>query len=90
MEIQFNPSQTPKAELPQVAVRQGAPAAAADSISVSAPSSTTASLQDKLNAIPLVRQDKVDQGTQLVSDDNFPPGYYEERIAVLLAVHVKL
>ena len=38
----------------------------------------------------MVRDGQVARAAQLVSDPNFPPGYYEERIATLLALHMKM
>lgn len=89
MEIEFNPGQIPKTELSPPVGRQDTTPAASDSTTFSASSSMAASLQDKLNATPLVRQGKVDQAMQLASDEHYPPDYFEERIAILLALHIK-
>ena len=85
MEIDFNPGRIPKPDVSQPVTRTdqtSAPAKAADS-------PPSASLQSKLNDLPLVRPDKVAQASALVSDANYPPGYIVDRIAALLALHIK-
>jgi hypothetical protein len=89
MEIEFNPSQVTKMEFSQPIGRRGTTSAASDSTAFFASSSMATFLQDKLNATPLVRQDSVDQAMQLASDEHYPPDDVEERIAVLLALHIK-
>ena len=89
MEIEFNPSHAPKAELVHSANRQVTTTATTDSTSLSSSGPMTAPIQDKLNSIPLVRQNMVDRASALASDSQFPPDFYEERIAVLLALHIK-
>ena len=84
MEIEFNPGRVPKAEPSQPAARPSATPAADDtSFQVSA------ALQDKLKNLPAVRPEKVAQAKALVSDTQYPPGFVLDRIAVLLAIHVK-
>ena len=90
MKIEFNPSQVPQAELAQPTLRQASPSAASDSTSFSASSTAAASLQEQVASSPMVRDGQVARAAQLVSDPNFPPGYYEERIATLLALHMKM
>jgi hypothetical protein len=86
MEIEFNPSRVPMPESSQPVVRQStASSAASDPASFP----TASSLQTKLNDIPLVRQDKMDSVAPLVSDSTYPPGYLVDRIAALLALHIK-
>ena len=84
MEIEFNPGRVPKAEPSQPVARPSAPAAADEtSFQVSA------ALQDQLKNMSTVRPEKVAQAKALVSDSQYPPGYVLDRIAVLLAIHVK-
>jgi len=84
MKIDFNPSRIPKPELDQPVVRQAT--SATTSIGASSPAST--SLQSKLNDIPLVRPEKVENAQALVSSTDYPPGYVVDRIAALLAQHI--
>jgi hypothetical protein len=95
MEIDFNPSRIPKPDRTQPAARP------TDSPVVPKPSDSSAvtkdpaagappaSLQSKLDALPLIRPEKVAAASALVSDKNYPPGYIVDRIAVLLALHIK-
>ena len=85
MEIDFNPSRIPKAELSQPVARQGASPTAADAASFS----TTSSLAAKLNDISLARPEKVEQAKTLASSDSYPPVELLIRIAALLAVKLK-
>jgi hypothetical protein len=85
MKIDFNPVRMPKAESGQPVTRKDASAAASDSASIS----TAASLGSKLNDTPLVRSDKVDLAKGLVSDLQYPPDYVLDRLATLLAIHLK-
>lgn len=84
MEIEFNPGRVPKAEPSQPVARPNA-AAPADDTSFQ----VSAALQDKLKNMSTVRPEKVAQAKALVSDSNYPPNYVLDRIAVLLAIHVK-
>jgi hypothetical protein len=85
MEIDFNPGRIPKPESAQPIERQAAPPAASDAASFP----TAASLKSALNNISLVRPEKVDQAKALVSATSYPPTDLLDRIAVLLAVHLK-
>jgi hypothetical protein len=84
MEIEFNPSRIPKPDPGQPVARSG------DSSAASSPESVpqSASLQSKLNDLPLIRPEKVASASALVSDSNYPPGYIVDRIAALLALHI--
>jgi len=88
MEIDFNPGQIPKPELSQPIARKGATPPASDAARAESVS-TAASLRGKLNDVPLVRPDKVEQAKAQVSATSFPPTELLDRIAVLLAVHFK-
>jgi hypothetical protein len=88
MEIDFNPGQVPKPELSQPIARKGRTPAASDSASVESVSTTDA-LRTKLNEISLVRPEKVSQAKTLISDVSYPPTELLDRIAALLAVHLK-
>jgi len=84
MEIEFNPGRVPKAEPSQPVARPSAtPGADQTSFQVSA------ALQDKLKSMSTVRPEKVAQAKALLTDAQYPPGYVLDRIAVLLAIHVK-
>jgi hypothetical protein len=85
MEIDFNPSRIPKPESGQPASRTGDSSAAAQP----AASPSASSLESKLNDLPLIRPEKVAAASALVSDENYPPGYIVDRIAALLALHLK-
>jgi hypothetical protein len=84
MEIEFNPSRVPKVELSQTAARASASAPAGEtSFAVSA------ALKDKLKNISDIRPEKVAYAKNLVSNSQYPPNDVLDRIAVLLAIHVK-
>lgn len=84
MEIEFNPGRVPPAEPSQPVARPSA-APAVDDTSFQ----DSAALQDKLKNMSTVRPEKVAQAKQLVSDSKYPPNDVLDRIAVLLAIHVK-
>jgi len=84
MEIDFNPGRVPKAEPSQPVAR---PSASATADEASFPGS--AALQDKLKNLSTIRPEKVAQAKALVSDSEYPPNDVLDRIAVLLAIHVK-
>ena len=84
MEIEFNPGRVPKAEPSQPAARPSA-TPAADEVSFHG----SANLQDRLKNIPDVRPEKVAYAKSLLSDSKYPPNDVLDRIAVLLAIHVK-
>lgn len=84
MEIDFNPGRVPKVEPSQTAARPSA-SAPADETSFT----VSAALQDKLKNLSDVRPDKVAYAKNLVSDSEYPPNDVLDRIAVLLAIHVK-
>jgi hypothetical protein len=88
MEIDFNLSRIPKPELPQPIARTGSTPAAADPVHSELVSST-ASLTAHINDMPLVRPEKVAAGKAQVSFTSYPPGELLDRIATLLAVHLK-
>ncbi len=85
MEIDFNPSRIPKPDVGQPVTRPSDTSA----VSKAADSPAPASLQSKLNDLPLVRPEKVAQASALVSNSDYPPGYIVDRIASLLALHLK-
>jgi hypothetical protein len=86
MEINLNPNRIPLPELGGSTVaRQGSSPAAPDSVSFSPAASLGTSLQD----IPLVRPEKVAQAKALGSVTSYPPADLLDRIATLLAVHMK-
>jgi hypothetical protein len=85
MEIDFNPSRIPKPEPGQPTTRSGD----APPVAKAADVPPSASLQSKLNDLPLIRPEKVAQASALVSDADYPPGYIVDRIATLLALHIK-
>ena len=85
MEIDFNPSRIPKPDVPQQVARPSDSATVSKDSSASVP----ASLQSKLNDLPLVRPEKVASASALVSNSDYPPGYIVDRIAALLALHIK-
>jgi hypothetical protein len=84
MEIEFNPGRVPKAEPSQPVARPSAAVPADD-----ASFQISAALREKLKNLPAIRPEKVAQAQALVSDSKYPPGDVLDRIAVLLAIHVK-
>ena len=84
MEIEFNPGRVPKVEPSQTAARPNA-TAPVDETSFT----DSTALQDKLKNISDVRPEKVAYAKGLVSDAKYPPNDVLDRIAVLLAIHVK-
>ena len=84
MEIDFNPGRIPKPDVSQPMARTGDSPAASKTAAAAAP----ASLQSKLNDLPLVRPEKVARASALVSNTDYPPGYIVDRIAALLALHI--
>lgn len=85
MEIEFNPVRPAVTGAGQpVARREAAPAVQAD-----APFKRAAALEDSLREIPLVRPEKVAHARSLVADVKYPPEETLDRIANLLALHIK-
>lgn len=89
MEIEFNPSRIPKAELAQPVVRSGSSAAAASVPSGPESVPASGSLLAALKDVPLVRSDKMQQARSQFAATNYPPVELLNRIAILLAVHLK-
>jgi hypothetical protein len=85
MEIDFNPGRVPKSNPGRPVTGTGASAAAYKTASF--PSTT--SLVHKLNAISLVRFDRVEQTKALLADPTYPPVEVLTRIASLLAIHLE-
>lgn len=85
MEIEFNPGRVPATGPSQPAQRQDAASAATDGTSFG----ITAALQDTLKNLPATRPEMVAQAQALVSDSTYPPSDVLDRIAVLLAIHVR-
>jgi len=86
MEIDFSPSRLPKAELGQSSAQQGAVTPVSPTV-MSFP--TADSLKLELNELPIVRTEQVSQAKDLMAVTHYPPLELLERIAVLLAVHLK-
>jgi hypothetical protein len=85
MEIEFNPSRVPSAGPGQPASRQDAVPASTDGASFP----VTTVLQEKLKNLQAVRPEQVERAKLLKSDPQYPPDDILDRIAVLLANHVK-
>ena len=85
MEIDFNPGRMSKPELGQPIARQGQSPAATDAASFPSADSVRATL----DSIQLVRPEKVAEAKALVSATSYPPIELLNRIAILLAVHLK-
>jgi hypothetical protein len=84
MEIDFNSSRVSKAQTSQPVVRPEV-ASATDAASFQ----VTSALESQLKNLPAVRPEKIAQAQALLSDSQYPPDYVLERIAVLIASHVK-
>ena len=85
MEIEFNPARTPAPGAGQpVGRRDAAPAVRADQ-----PFERAAALEQALKDIPLVRPEKVEHARALVADTKYPPEEMLDRIANLLALHMR-
>ena len=84
MEIDFNLNRVPPVEPSQTVARRDDAATASDTSF-----QLTATLQDQLNNLPAVRQDKIAQAQAFISDPKYPPSDVLDRIAVLLAIRVK-
>jgi len=85
MEIEFNTGRIPQAESSQPVTRRDAAPAASDAVSFS----TSDSLKSQLSSMSTVRPEQVARGKELVSDTHYPPDYVMNRIATLLAIHIK-
>ena len=86
MEIEFNPSRAPWTEGGQPVVRPDKTTTRASTPEES--SASTASLQDKLHAIPLLRANVVDRALSLADHVKYPPDDLVDRIAALLSKHL--
>ena len=85
MEIEFNPSRTPRTEAGQQVARPDKPTSRASAAESSAPAS---SLLDKLRAMPLLRSSLVDHALSLAINVKYPPDDLVDRIAALLSKHL--
>ena len=85
MEIEFNPSRSPRTEAGQPVARQDKPTSRA---SASESSTAGSSLLDKLRTIPLLRSSVVDHALSLAVNVKYPPDDLVDRIAALLSKHL--
>jgi hypothetical protein len=85
MEIDLNPNKILKLDQAQPVARHAAAPAASSQESL--PAATA--LQNQLNDLPVVRQEMVDRANSLASATSYPPVELLNRIATLLAVHLK-
>jgi hypothetical protein len=81
MEIEFNTSRVARADSGQPVARQQETPSVSDNTSFTA----TDSLEARLNVLPTVRPEQVDQAKSLLSNPNYPPVELLDRIAKLLA-----
>ena len=87
MEIDFNPGRLPKlnVDASQPVTRREAPPA----VSATTPAfQMTATLESKLQAIPLVRPEVVSRAIGLIGDVKYPPDDVLEGISILLAMRL--
>jgi hypothetical protein len=82
MKVEFNSGQVTLPASPEPVAR---PATSAGTPSA-ATMVNSAALNDKLNALPLSRPDKVASAIALVASQQYPPGDVIDRIATLLAI----
>ncbi len=88
MEIDFNPNRIAKPDLGQAVAGTRTNAAKADQAEAEAvPSSAV--LKGKLDELTVVRPEKVEMARDLISVTSYPPVELLDRIAILLAVHLK-
>lgn len=85
MEIELNPNQVSAARAGNV----GKARAAATDFGDSVASNGITDLQQKLQAMPLVRPEKMAAAQQLLSNVQYPPGRLLNGIAHLLAIRLK-
>ena len=85
MEISFNPSNIPDPAPNQPVARRSAASSAPTAASVSSSEALKQSVKD----IPLVRPEQVERGRALTADVKYPPTEVLDRIADLLALHLK-
>jgi len=81
MKIEFSPSQIQSPASPGPATRPASLAGGTNAVALD----TTAALKDQLNALPVVRPDKVSGALSLVARQHYPPEDLMDRIATLLA-----
>ena len=84
MEIEFNTSRIASRDSGQPVARQEATPSVSDTASFT----TSASLEGKLNALPTVRPEQVEQARSLLANPNYPPAELFDRISKLLAIHL--
>ena len=85
MEIDFNTNRIPKAPASQPAARRDAAPPPADAASFAASEAP----KNQLSNISTVRSEQVARAKELVADVKYPPDYLLDRIANLLADHIK-
>jgi hypothetical protein len=85
MDIEFNPARPVATGAGQPVSRREAPPA----VRGEQPFERAAALEKALKEIPLVRTDKVGHAKNLVADVKYPPEETLDRIANLLAIHLK-
>ena len=86
MEIDFNPSRIPKPDsgVSQPVTRR----AVSPDVSAAEPLQNAASLESKLQAIPLVRPGRVEHAKTLAANVMYPPVEMLDGISALLAIHL--
>jgi hypothetical protein len=85
MEIEFITSRVARPDSGQPVARQEVTPSVSDNTSFTA----TDSLEARLNTLPTVRPEQVDQAKSILANPNYPPAELLDRIAALLAVHYK-
>jgi hypothetical protein len=85
MEIEFNTGRLARTEAGQPTAKRAAASDAAAAVSFS----KLDALKGRLAAQPATRPEAVARAKELVADENYPPDYVLDRVAVLLAVHAK-
>lgn len=85
MEIEFNPSRKLEAGESSTVRRQAAAAPAGETVSFE----RTRALEQRLKELPASRPEQVERARNLVADVKYPPAEMLDRIANLLALHVR-
>ena len=82
MEIDFNMNRVSKPEPSQSVARQ-------EVTPVTDGAWVSSALENQLRNLPAVRPEKIAEARALISDSQYPPDDVLDRIAVLLAAHIK-
>jgi hypothetical protein len=86
MKIEFSPGQVPSPASPGAVTRPAASSGSGNAASLDA----FTAFNEKLDALPLSRPDKVSAGVSLIASQQYPPEDLVDRIATLLAISLSV